>query len=150
MCRYYDKLKTEYITMKKILPLFLISLLCFSFNSKSTKETCSVKYDGIYAVKLSEEHSAVLRFYEDGTVLASTSVNDYMDVFSWFHKDNKDLVLKGTYKIKKCGIKFEVSGMTGEQKYEGDISGDAINVLLKDTETKKSVNRTYTFYALGP
>lgn len=126
--------------------LFLI--LAFAFSPANNPESCRVKYNGIYALKLDNEYSAVLRFYEDGTVLASTSVNDYMDVFSWFHKENKDLVLKGKYKIKKCDIKFEVSGMTGEQKYKGSINGDKINIRLTDGETKKTADRTYTFFAL--
>ncbi|MFL5762888.1 MAG: hypothetical protein ACJ77K_03030 [Bacteroidia bacterium] len=132
--------------MKKIIS-FLSVLLCFSFAPAESGD-CTVKYNGIYAIRLDNEHSAILRFYADGTVLASTSVNDYFDVFTWFQKDNKDMVLTGTYKIKKCGIKFEVSGQTGEQKYEGMITGDKIDMELKDEASKKTVKRTYTFYAL--
>lgn len=136
--------------MKKIFFSFLAILFTISIFSFTTKEktNCNVKYNGIYAFKIDNEHSAVIRFYEDGTVLASTSVNDYMDVFSWFKKDNKDMVLTGKYKIKKCEIKFEVSGMTGEQKYEGAINENSIVMELKDQESKKTANRTYTFYAL--
>ncbi|MCX6295627.1 MAG: hypothetical protein NTX97_06100, partial [Bacteroidetes bacterium] len=98
--------------------------------------------------KLDSEHSAIIRFYEDGTVLASTSVNDYFDVFTWFHKENKELVLKGKYKITNCSIKFEVSGMTGKQKYKGTISENTIEMKLTDGESKKTVNRIYTFFVL--
>lgn len=126
------------------IPILLFTIISIAFIS----ENCTVKYNGIYAFKLDEEHSAVLRFYDDGTVLASTSVNDYMDVFSWFHKENKDMVLTGKFKIKNCKISFKVSGMTGEQSYEGVIEGDKINFELKDKESKKSAKRTYTFYAL--
>ncbi len=112
------------------------------------KEKCSVKYNGIYAYKIDGEHSAVIRFYEDGSVLSSTSVNDYMDVFSWFHKENKEMVLQGNYKIKKCGIKFKVEGVTGKQEYEGSVNEKDIQVKLTDPETGKSTNRTYTFFAL--
>jgi len=124
------------------LMLFAITLLSFRGDK------CSVSYNGIYAVKLDDEHSAVLRFYEDGTVLASTSVNDYMDVMTWFTKEHKDMVLAGKYKIKKCSISFSVSGMTGEQSYEGSISGNKLQVTLTDGETKKSASRVYVFYAL--
>ncbi|MCW3070420.1 MAG: hypothetical protein JWO44_310 [Bacteroidetes bacterium] len=126
------------------LSALLIILAFFSF----TPAGCPLDYKGIYAIKLDGEHSAVLRFYEDGTVLASSSVNDYMDVMSWFNKDNKDMVLKGTYKVKKCVVRFSVSGMTGEQKYEGTINGNKIDFELKDKDSKKSTKRTYTFYAL--
>ena len=134
--------------MKTAITLFISALISLSFSFKGNLSECSVKCNGIYAYKLDNENSAVIRFYADGTVLASTSVNDYMDVFSWFHKDNKDLVLKGTYKIRKCEIKFEVAGMTGEQKYSGTINGDSIIMKLTDKGSKKTANRTYTFYAL--
>jgi hypothetical protein len=115
-------------TTKTLLSILLLTIISFSF----TQDNCTVKYNGIYAFKLNEEYSAVLRFYEDGTVLASSSVNDYMDVFSWFHKENKNMVLTGKYKIKKCKITFDVSGNTGEQKYEGEINGDKIEFELID------------------
>jgi hypothetical protein len=128
----------------KLLPVLLFAIVSISFMD----DNCKVNYNGIYAIKLDEEHSAVLRFYEDGTVLASSSVNDYMDVMTWFNKDNKDMVLKGKYKIKKCSISFDVSGQTGEQSYEGEIEGNKINFQLKNKESKKGVSRSYTFFAL--
>ncbi len=133
--------------MKKLTLVFCI-LLSFSFVAPNNKSNCAIKYNGIYAYKIDNEHSAIIRFYEDGTALASTSVNDYMDVFSWFHKENKDMVLKGTYSLKKCVVKFEVTGMTGEQKYKGTVSDNTIDVKLTDAATKKTANRTYTFFAL--
>ncbi len=132
----------------KLILFFTALLISFSFSLPKKSETCSVQYKGIYAYKLDKENSAIIRFYEDGTVLASTSVNDYMDVFSWFHKENKDMVLKGTYSIKKCAIKFEVSGMTGEQKYKGTVAGNTIDMELKDKASKKTAKRVYTFFAL--
>ncbi len=134
--------------MKTYCSILIFVLISFSFVASEKAPTCTVKYNGIYAFKLDNEHSAIIRFYEDGTVLASTSVNDYMDVFSWFHKQNKDMVLKGTYKIKKCAIKFEVEGMTGEQEYKGSISDNTIDIKLTDEATKKTASRVYTFYAL--
>jgi hypothetical protein len=131
--------------MKSRIILFsIIAFLCFSF----IPDACKISYNGIYAIKLDEEHSAVLRFYEDGTVLASTSVNDYMDVMTWFNKENKDMVLKGKYKIKKCSISFSVNGQTGDQEYDGTIEDNKLNLKLTNKETKKYTTRTYTFFAL--
>jgi len=134
--------------MKKTAALFIFILFSYSFSIKKETITCAVNFNGIYAFQLDNENSAILRFYADGSVLASTSINDYMDVFSWFHKENKDMVLKGTYKIKKCEIKFEVKGMTGEQTYKGTISDKTIEVKLTDYDSKKTVKRVYTFFAL--
>jgi hypothetical protein len=134
------------IHRKKLLSLTLLSLVlifCSSF-----RPDCNLKFNGIYACKLDDEHSAVIRFYQDGTVLASTSVNDYMDVFSWFKKENKDMVLSGKYKINDCAIKFEVEGVSGEQKYNGSLAGDVYQCVVKDVKSGKSATRTYTFFAL--
>lgn len=133
--------------MKKNKVLLVFVVLAFVFNS-FISSNCAVSYNGIYAFKIDNEHSAVLRFYEDGTVLASTSVNDYFDVMTWFNKDNKDRVLKGKYKIKKCTVSFDVEGETGKQSYEGIIVGNAIDFTLKDKTSKKSTNRTYSFFVL--
>lgn len=122
----------------------IILFVCNAF----TTSNCTVSFNGIYAYKLDNEHSAVLRFFEDGTVLASTSVNDYFDVMTWFTKENKDRVLKGKYKIKKCEIFFDVEGDTGKQSYQGVISGNSIQFKLTDKQSKKSTDRTYIFVAL--
>lgn len=136
------------ISRYKILLLSFMAVISLLLCSFAPPANCSVSFHGIYAIKLDEEHSAVLRFYEDGTVLASTSVNDYMDVFTWFHKENQSMVLSGKYKIKKCLVKFDVSGMTGKQHYDGTIEGNSIRFLLTDESSKKAVERTYTFFAL--
>lgn len=132
--------------MKKniFLTVSILCCLCLSF----TEDKCQINYKGIYASKLNDENSAVLRFYEDGTVLASTSVNDYMDVMTWFNKDNMDMVLKGKYKIKKCTVSFSVSGQTGEQAYEGTVEDNKLILSITNKETKKSIKRTYAFFAL--
>jgi len=128
--------------------LFLVGFLIFVVCNAFTISNCTVNVNGIYAYKLDDEHSAVLRFYDDGTVLASTSINDYFDVMTWFTKENKDRVLKGKYKIKKCQITFDVEGETGKQSYEGLISGNEIQFKLTDKTSKKNTNRTYRFFAL--
>ncbi len=133
--------------MKKNKVLLLFIALSFVLNSFNTSN-CTVNYNGIYGFKIDNEHSAVLRFYEDGTVLASTSVNDYFDVMTWFTKENKDRVLKGKYKIKKCKITFDVEGETGKQSYEGIVAGNSIEFKLTDKASKKSATRTYSFFAL--
>ncbi|MBL7883022.1 MAG: hypothetical protein JNL69_03065 [Bacteroidia bacterium] len=134
--------------MRPIINVSVGIIILFALFSFKYTENCTVEYKGIYAFKIDEEHSAVLRFYEDGIVLASSSINDYFDVFTWFHKENKTRVLSGKYKIKKCKISFDVSGETGKQSYEGEIKGNTIELKLTDKATKKSTTRNYTFFAL--
>lgn len=119
-------------------------LLCISAGIACAQNEC-ISYKGFYAIRLDNEHSAVLRFYEDGTVIASTSTNDYKQVAQWFIKDNQDMVLKGTYKLKKCKSGFTVKGYTGEQKYEITATPGSIDAHITDKQSKKTTTRTYTF-----
>src|ERR1700741_5688092 len=107
--------------MKKgmLLVLLLIASTGFSFIAYRP----NVEFNGIYVYKIDEESSAVIRFYEDGLVLVSTSVNDYSKVMTWFNRDKENLfrVLSGKYKKGKrdASIRFNVKGETGEQQFSG-------------------------------
>ncbi|HET6990065.1 MAG TPA: hypothetical protein VFJ43_02025, partial [Bacteroidia bacterium] len=110
---------------KRIFFLLLISgIFSFSFVGTSPR----VQFDGIYVYKLDTENSAIIRFYDDGVVLVSSSINDYSQVMTWFNRDKENFsrVLTGKYKIgeKDLSIKFIVKGETGEQKYSGFITDD--------------------------
>lgn len=134
--------------MKKIAILtsaFFICLLTMSF--KQTSDSCKINTNGIYAYKIDAKNSAILRFFDDGTVLASSSINDYTDVNSWFTKDNTKMVLSGKYKVKKCSFKFKVKGETGAQEYEGTVQENQLTVTVEDLKTKASTSRIYSFIA---
>lgn len=128
--------------MRLIKTLALITVVVFTV-SFAADDKCGLKFEGIYVFKVDAESSAVLRFYDDGTVIASTSINNYKKVVTWFNKENVDMVLSGKYKVKKCVVKFKVKGMTGEQEYKGKISGQTIDFELKDAKSKATVQRTY-------
>lgn len=133
--------------MKKILPFFLLILIC-GFSSKATCP--KLLYDGIYVFEIDAENAAVIRFYEDGMVLVSTSVRDYAKVMTWFNRDpeNASRVLTGKYKISKgsCSIRFNVKGETGEQKYDGNlVSEKNIHLHIFNPADKSSTDREYHF-----
>ena len=125
---------------------FFILFLLFTY-SFIIDGTCSVKYNGIYTCSVDAETDAHIRFYDDGTVIASTSIKNIVFVNKWFTKENIDLVLKGTYKIKGCNIKFKTKGENGEQDYNGTINGDDLLLEVKDAKTKAKATRTYKFIA---
>lgn len=132
--------------MKKALSL--TSLFIFVvFLCKA--QSCTLKTNGFYYFKLNEEHSALLRFYEDGTVLASSSTNDYKEVETWFRKENTSMVLNGKYKLKKCKADFDVEGMSGKQDYDIEISGDELIAVITDNKAGKKTKREYKFYKLN-
>jgi hypothetical protein len=122
----------------------LLAFCSFSFFKPITD--CKPQTDGIYVFKINEEHSAVVRFYADGTVLASSSTNDYKEVMTWFNRDpeNFSRVLSGKYSNKKCAVKFEVKGETGYQYYKGSINGNTIVFTITNPD-HSSTERTYTF-----
>ena len=129
--------------MQKTFLLLIISLQ-FSFIS----QPCLIKTEGIYTASVNVDTDAHIRFYTDGLVIVSTSVKEFKDVKTWFHKDNVARILKGKYKVKKARIKFSVKGETGEQKFEGTVGCDEITVTITDAKTKASTLRIYKFLPL--
>jgi hypothetical protein len=105
--------------------------------------SCSVSFEGIYTASIDEETDGHIRFYKDGVVLVSTSVKDIKDVKTWFHKENEDRVLRGKYKLRKCNIRFSVSGETGEQIYSGQVSGDELILTIENGKNKARTTRVY-------
>lgn len=141
--------------MKRLPALLLLLVIVLLPAFKPAKTTCpAVQTEGIYVFKIDAEHSGVIRFYADKTVLVSTSLNDYKEVMTWFNREpeNFSRVLTGKYKISKnsCTISFHVKGETGEQKFFGKIN-DEKNITFEITnpaQNKKArtgTTRTYTF-----
>ena len=116
-----------------------------SKDSLCSHPQCKLRYDGIYTASVDEETDAHIRFYDDGTVIVSTSVKNIKDVNTWFNKDNIDRVLKGKYKLKSCSVKFKVKGDTGEQQFRIDVFGEKLQAEITDGKTKASTTRTYRF-----
>lgn len=134
--------------MKKLSPIIFLILAFSGMSLKAYYPT--VQFDGIYVYKIDAESSAVIRFYDDGVVLVSSSVNDYSKVMTWFNRDKENFsrVLTGKYKTgKKNGsIRFNVKGETGEQKYSGFILADkTIQLHVFNPKEQTSTDRIYTF-----
>ena len=128
--------------------LYSSAILLGSSSFTGGSSDCAIKYNGIYTASVDEETDAHIRFYEDGVVIVSTSVKNIKDVNTWSTKENIDRVLKGKFKVKRCGSKFTVKGDTGEQQFFIRISGSAIQAEIKDIKTKRSTTRIYSFIPL--
>ena len=133
--------------MKRNSILFSLFFFLFLHSAFKNGGNCTVQYNGIYTCSVDDETDAHIRFYDDGTVIASTSIKNIVFVNKWFTKENIDLVLKGTYKIKGCNIKFKAKGDTGEQDFNGTINGNELILEVKDAKTKAKTMRTYKFIA---
>jgi hypothetical protein len=134
--------------MKKGMLLFLLLIASAGFSFIAYRP--NVEFDGIYVYKLDAENSAVIRFYEDGVVIVSTSINDYSKVMTWFNRDKENFsrVLSGKYKMGKrdMSIRFNVKGETGEQKFSGHILADkTLQLHVVNPLDKTSTDRIYTF-----
>lgn len=133
--------------MRKILLyLFLLSVPGISFTTYRPNP----EFDGLYYYKIDEENSAVIRFYDDGVVIVSSSVNDYAKVMTWFNRDKENFsrVLTGKYKTGKNGsLHFHVKGETGEQKFTGYILADkTLQLHVTDPKAGTSTDRIYQFW----
>jgi len=135
----------------KYLPLLCLFLLA-SFTPKTPCP--ALQFDGLYVFKVDSEHSAVIRFYEDKTVIVSSSLNDYKEVMTWFNRDpeNFSRVLTGKYKISKgnCTISFKVKGESGEQKFSGTLqNGNTISFHISNPaqygKKAEETDRVYSF-----
>lgn len=131
--------------------ILLIAVFVLSIATSFVAYRPNVEFDGIYVYKLDAENSAVIRFYEDGVVLVSTSINDYSKVMTWFNRDEENFsrVLSGKYKKGKrdASIRFNVKGETGEQKFSGHIIHDkTLELHVFNPKDKTSTDRIYTFY----
>jgi hypothetical protein len=128
----------------------MLRLLCFVLTlllaHGCLSQNCAVNTKGFYYFKISEEHSAVLRFYDNGVVLASSSTNDYKEVDSWFNSSNTEMILSGKYKKNKCNFSFSVKGITGEQSYKIDLKDNIFKAEVADQKTKTKTIRSYQFY----
>lgn len=127
--------------------LLLASFTGFAFI-KAFRPT--LQYEGIYVYKLDAENSAIIRFYEDGVVIVSSSINDYSKVMTWFNRDKENFsrVLTGKYKMGKrnASIHFHVKGETGEQNYSGFLNADkTLTLHVFNPKDKTSTDRIYTF-----
>lgn len=135
--------------MKKVI-LLLLAAITISSGFAFLAYRPNVEFDGIYVYKLDEENSAVIRFYEDGVVIVSTSVNDYSKVMTWFNRDKENFsrILSGKYKKGKrdASIRFNVKGETGEQKFSGHILHDkTLELHVVNANDKTATDRIYTF-----
>jgi len=74
------------------------------------KRDSIVRFDGIYQNPIPDTSDGLtsyhyLRFYEDKTVLSTSSLENTRKVKKWFNKDNQN-ISRGKYKIRGNKIRF--------------------------------------------
>src|SRR5687767_10179852 len=107
--------------MKVPVTLFMLFLLV---SIQLPAQSCPLEFNGFYYHKIDGETSAVIRFFENGEVLVTTSTSSYEDLLKYLSVERKDMMLHGKYKWKKCSASFTVKGDTGEEHLDIKKEGD--------------------------
>lgn len=129
--------------MKIFLPLCLVSLVFMALTPGPSK--CQIAYEGIYYSPIDSVTSAYLRFYKDGTVLHTTSIDKPTEVMKYLNLKNSKLVLKGDYSFGKCYVTCTVFGGTGKMKFAGAVKGDSLYLKANNSNDGTSTELTFGF-----
>ena len=100
---------------------------------------CTLQKEGIYVARVDSNTNAYLKFFNEDSVLTTTSNIPRSMSDEYINKQNKKLILHGTYKQKGCFIKMEVSGIMGAAKLEGYFIENNIGLSKINLQ-----NSTYT------
>ena len=111
--------------MKKTVVLGLLAILlvfgligCDNELTNDDNNT-SIRYDGVYYRKMSG-YTRYIRFYDDKTVITSSSTGTIAQIKEWFNKDRED-VAKGIFTIIGNNISFSSTDEFGTVDYDGQI-----------------------------
>ena len=94
-----------------------------SYQAESDNKTAGkivLRYDGLYQAESESDYFYYLRFYQDGTVLSTSSTGNSRQVARWFNKEKPSLS-KGRYTTLGSKIKFSTTSSYGTVDYQGEI-----------------------------
>jgi len=117
----------------------IITILMTFFTSCNDK---LVRYDGIYYHK-EADYTSYLRFYEDGTIIMTSSVDTIPQIKKWFNKDHK-CVSKGKYTILNDKINFQTI-CDVKVDYNGQIYKNKMILNVCSSNGNKKDNIKYLF-----
>jgi len=124
---------------KSILLLFFTILLFGCISKKNI-----IQYKGIYQSSKIDEYYYYLRFYENDSVIETSSTGKPRHLKKWFNK-NKENISKGKYYFKNDSLFFETKSDYGIILYKGIFKNGKL-LLKHDSRINdhKSLN-VYTF-----
>lgn len=114
---YYEK--KNGIESKGFWCYSLIALFLFTISCTSNKE--NIRFDGFYQKEMKESYS-FLRFYKDGTVIATSSSDKMEEILSWFTKENNREI--GKFQTDGSSISISTISQYGEYKKVGTVSNN--------------------------
>lgn len=95
--------------------IFVIGLMLF-VGCISKKNT--IQFKGIYQSSKIDDYYFYLRFYENDTVIETSSTGKPRHLKNWFNK-NKESISKGKYYLKNDSLFFETKSDYGIILYKG-------------------------------
>ena len=119
-------------------------LLIMGFTSPAGN--CKLEYDGLYYAPVDTDYVAYLKFYSDGTVLHTTSIENIEEVTKFFTKEYQKSILSGTYSFGKCNLSFSTVGKTGVMKFSGSLEGDTLYLKATNGNTHLSNELKFAYY----
>lgn len=130
--------------MRIILIFFTAVAISIAFTSGASK--CNIQLEGFYHSPIDSNTSAYLRFYKDGTVLHTTSIQKPEEVIKYLNKEHAKQVLRGDYSFGKCYVTMSVYGNTGKMKFAGSVKGDSLFLKANNINDGTSTNLTFAFF----
>jgi hypothetical protein len=102
--------------MIKYLTLLILSLQLVGCKTK----VISIKTNEIYQTKERDGYRYFLKFYNDSTVIETSSIANYTEIDTWFNKEYKN-ISKGKFYIKNDSLFFYTESKNGTVNYSGKI-----------------------------
>jgi hypothetical protein len=131
--------------MRIFVLVFVVALMSLTFLPSATTAGCKLEMEGVYHSSIDSVTSAYLRFYSDGTVLHTTSIEKPEEVMKFFNKEHAKQVLKGDYSFGKCYVTCSVYGKTGKMKFAGSVKGDSLFLQAKNSSDGTSTQLAFGF-----
>ena len=105
-----------------------------------------IRYDGIYQSE-EKDYFLYLRFFEDGTVIATSSDRQPEEVIGWFQKEHP-YVSTGAYAVQGQEITFSAANPTGVVDYTGEVKEEGLSLRTFSYTSGRKEEREYAFVEL--
>jgi hypothetical protein len=105
-----------------------------------------IRYDGVYQSE-DKNYYLYLRFFEDGTVIATSSDRRPEEVIGWFQKEHP-YVSAGAYAIQGEEVTFSAASPTGVVDYSGQVNGGKLSLRSYRHADGHQEEREYSFVEL--
>ncbi len=105
-----------------------------------------IRYDGVYQAE-EKDYNLYLRFFEDGTVIATSSDRRPEEVIGWFQKEHP-YVSTGAYAVQGEKVTFSAASATGVVDYSGQLQGEKLSLRSIRHADGYQEEREYSFVVL--